>query len=395
MRVAFNARYLYDYSLRGFNRYTFCLLKALQQHPEIDLYLFTDQRREVHPKFRSALKGAVVRVASPRALLWEQWAVPLALRKRKVEIFHAPADAGLPAVRACKYVLTYHDAADRGLEAMIRSGYLAGRVSDFLDGPDRATWHGKYVKARADLFRWLHLRSADVIITVSEFSKTELVHLLGVPERKIRVTHLAADEAFFEPIPPPVVERVRGKYGLPPAYILFVSSFDRRKNVLGLLQAYAQFRQAGEKEPLVLIGTGGDLGAVLRAADSLGLSSGREVFFLGGIGEDLPALYRGATLFVTLAWKETFCFPAVEAMACGLPVVASNTGAIPEIVGDGGILIDPRDHGGIVRALRDVLHDEGRQVALGEKAAARARQFSWKTVADRTLAIYRELLSQA
>lgn len=392
MRVGFNARYLRDFSLRGFNRYTFCLLKALQRCPDIELSLFTDHRSPIHPEFRAHLNGRVIQLRSPKVLLWEQGVIPFYLWKRRMDIFHAPGDGGLPVVKACKYVLTYHDAADRGLTEMIRRGYLSGQLSDFFDTHDSSTWYGKYVVWRHEILRRLYLKSADLIITVSEYSKREIVELLGIRPEKVRVTRLAPDDTFLEPLRPDTVEAVKQKYNLPPSYILFVSGFDKRKNVSGLLRGFAELKRQGTKEPLVLVGSGGDSDATRGIATSLGLLPRRDVFFLEGIHGDLPAIYRGATLFTTLAWKETFCFPAVEAMASGLPVVASKSGAIPEIVGDGGILVDPRVPAEFVAVVKELLGNRALREAMGKRAAARARLFSWDKVVAETLQIYRELL---
>lgn len=392
IRVAFNARYLTEFKLRGFNRYTFGVLKALQRTPNIELYLFTDDRSRIHSDFLSELDAAPTIVPSGRVLLWEHYAVPRALRQRRIDVFHAPADGGVPWPKSCKYVLTYHDAADRGLAELARTGYLPIPLADAWEGAEARSWRHCYLKARHALFRQLYLRSADRIITVSEFSKRELVNLLAVPAEKIRVTHLAADEMFLKRESPEAIGAVRRKYGLPTSYILFVGSFDRRKNVAGLLNAYSALRSVQHAPPLVLVGTDGDVDAFRRQAVSLSLALDRDVFFRERIQEDLPGVYQGAVLFTTLAWKETFCFPAVEALASGLPVVAANTGAIPEIVGDAAVLVDPRRAGDVAAAIAQVLGDQSVRFRLQEKARQRSRLLSWSTVADKTIEVYQELL---
>lgn len=394
MRVGFNARYLTKFAFGGFSRYTFCLLKELQSHPEIELSLFTHERSPIHPKFLDHLRGQVIQGASPRALLWEQGRLPLQLRKRRMDIFHAPADGGLPVVKACKHVLTYQDAADRGLEDLIRRGYLSGTLADFLDVQDQSRWSGACRVWRHDVMRWLYLRRADVIITVSEYSKREIAELLRVRPEKIRVTHMAPDEMFRAHVTTEQIDAVRCKYGLPATYVLYVSSFDRRKNVDGLLHTFAELKREGIPEGLVLIGSGGDRERAEACAASLGLVAGRDVVFLERVHEELPAIYRGATLFMTLAWKETFCLPVVEAMAAGRPVVASSTGCLPEIVADGGILVDPRDTRGIVAVVKALLGNRELREMMGARALARAGCFSWSRLAEETVQIYRDLLRQ-
>src|SRR5688572_12028542 len=113
MKVGFNARYLYDPGLRGLNRYTVCLLRALQDIPDIEMCLVSEERFPVHDFYQSALRAQVMNLPASRTVLWEQWALPRYLKTVKPDVFHAPAEGGLPLRKACPYVLTYHGVPDR------------------------------------------------------------------------------------------------------------------------------------------------------------------------------------------------------------------------------------------------------------------------------------------
>jgi len=390
IRIGFNARYLRDYNLRGFNRYTLSLLTELQNRGEFELVLFTDKRSPIHPAFAEAIRAEIVEITSPRVLIWEQLVLPMAFRRHHIDLFHALADGGLPAWKTCPYVLTYHHAPDKSLKHFIARGELSGRMDDYLDG-DRGI-NGQYLKRRAELLRWIYLHSANRIIAVSRYGKWELVELLGVPEEKVEIIYEAADASFSPDVPRATVEEARARYDLPRRYLLFVSGFDRRKNVPGLLRAFHEAKRTGVQEALVLVGTGGDLPAAKLLARTLGLREGRDIVFLQRIHDELPAVYCGATAFVTLSWSESFCLPMLEAMSCGTPIIASNRGAIPEIMRDGGILVDPRNRDGAVQAIKEVTSRTDLRTKLRAEALKRAKEFSWQKTAEQTTLVYREIL---
>ncbi len=390
IRIGFNARYLRDYNLRGFNRYTLSLLTELQNRGEFELVLFTDQRSPIHPAFAEAIRAEIVEIASPRALLWEQVVLPLALRRHHIALFHAPAEGGLPAWKSCPYVLTYHRALDKSVERWIARGELPGRVADY--GLEPGGLRDRYHRWRYALLRSIYLRAADKIIAVSHYGERELAELLGVAREKVAVIYEAADDRFSPDIPEPRVREAKIRYGLPERYLLFVGSFDRWKNVDGLLRAYAEARKLGVREGLVLVGSGGDLSGAKGLARSLELREGHEVVFLERIDEDLPLLYRGATTFITLSWGESFGLPLVEAMRCGTPVIASSRGAIPEVVAGGGVLVDPRDPVEVIHTIVAVTNGREFQEQLRQQSLKRAKSFSWPETAEKTVQVYRSLL---
>ncbi len=391
IRVGINARYLHDYNLRGFNRYAVCLIRALRSIDGLDVVLFTEPSRPLHEKFRDLL-GANVQVAevsAPKPTVWEQIALPLALKRRAIDVFHAPADGGLPAWKHGRYVLTYHRALDKSVKHWIARGELPGQPADY--GLPPAGLRGLLRQLRHDAFRQIYLRSADRIIAVSEFAKWELVDLLGVPERKVHVIPLAADEEFTPELSEDAVAAVRLKYRLPGRYLIYVGGLDAWKNVDGLIRAFAEARAAGVEDALVLAGVGGDRAGHRALAARLGLVDGRDIVFLERVQDDLPALYHGATALVSLSWGESFPFPVVEAMSCGTPIVASRLGGTPDLISDAGLLVDPRNREQSVRAIVDVTREAVRQ-DLRARGLARARMFSWRRTAERTATVYENLV---
>ena len=393
-RIGFSARYLTEDSDRGLNRYTVNLIKALQAAYPVECVLLTPATLPVHERFRRTLQCPIEESRAPSYIAWEQGGLPLAMRRRRLDLLHVPADdAGTPQWKPCPVVLTCHLFPDKNIADLLRRGVLTGSRDDYMDWFPRRGWRNRVEEWRFRALRALALRAADRIITVSEFARRELQSLYGVPAGKLRVVYEAPAPEFFEPPSPELLAEVRARYALPAAYLLYVGGFDRRKNAEGVLEVYARLRRRGAPPPLVLVAEGGKRARVEGALARQGLTDPTICRVLEGVhGRDLVALYHGATLFLTLSWYETFCFPVMEAMACGLPVVASSFGAIPEILAGAGLTVDPRRPQEAVEAVEALLGDPSRRTILGQQAQARAAQFSWGRTVAQTWAVYEELL---
>ncbi|MGE5508139.1 MAG: glycosyltransferase family 4 protein [Chitinophagales bacterium] len=228
---------------------------------------------------------------------------------------------------------------------------------------------------------------ADIIITVSTHSKRDLQEVLGVPEGRIAVIPEAPDEAF-QPLDQDACRlKIRRKYGLAGPFILNVGGFSRRKNLPRLVEAFADLaRRTGLPHSLVLVGRpGGGCYAQCQAlAARLGLAE--RVKFPGFVAEgDLPALYNAAELFVFPSLYEGFGLPPLEAMACGIPVVASRASSLPEVVGDAAALVDPLDPAALSQTMETILSRPAERDRLRSAGLRRAAAFSWNRAATLTL----------
>lgn len=243
--------------------------------------------------------------------------------------------------------------------------------------------------------RWLHQRM-DALITVSEFGRREVNETCRVPLGRIHVVPNGVDPTFSPgEVSAADSARLAEAYGLPERYILSVGRMDPHKNVLRLIQAYAEVRQRGVDLPLVIVG-GRHLpeytAQVEERIEQLGLR--RFVTVAPFITDaDLPDVYRAATALVYPSLHEGFGLPILEAMSCGTPVACSGTTALPEVAGGAALLFEPTDVAAIASAMHDVSTDAGLRERLIAAGLERARQFSWGAAADATAAIYRKLLS--
>jgi len=236
-------------------------------------------------------------------------------------------------------------------------------------------------------------RAAVRIIAISEATRRDATARLGIPESRVRVVPLAAHPGCRPLRGAPGLPRVLDRLGVPQPYLLYHGNKRPHKNLSGLVRAYQRLVEQGADPPPLVV-TGAENPAE-RDQDSrplrahiarLGLEN--RVRFTGWVAEeDLPYLLSGAELLVMPSLYEGFGLPALEAMACGTPVVASNAGAIPEVVGEAALLVDPTDTEALADAMRRVLTDRALWKDLAERGLARATQFSWGETAKGTLEV--------
>lgn len=249
-------------------------------------------------------------------------------------------------------------------------------------------------------FDWVAMRAlqrADALIAISEFTKRCVVDPLRVPAGRIHVIYRAVDREAFQPLQVPAV--FRQAYGLVEGerYVLHVGSEDPRKNVVKLVEAFAIVHARLPAARLIKVGAPHFLGErqkLLRLVADLGLQE--KVRFLNHVPEyDLPLLYNAADVLVLPSLHEGFGLPALEAMSCGTPVIASNRSSLPEVVGDGGVLVDPQDELTMAQRIAELLAEPDRRGAASRAALQRAEAFSLEKQASETLRVYREAMAKA
>jgi glycosyltransferase involved in cell wall biosynthesis len=228
-----------------------------------------------------------------------------------------------------------------------------------------------------------HVRIATQLLTISEASKRDMVRLYGADPVRISVAYPAVEDRF-RPVEPACVEVVRHRYGLSERYVLHLGTIKPRKNLPRLIHAFAQAHLPTDAQ-LALGGMttiGGE--AVERAIRLTGANVKRLAYVPD---EDLPALYSGAAAVAIVSLYEGFGMPALEALACGASLVATNRGSVPEIVGDAAEIVDPLDVTSIARGLERVVNDAHYANTLRDRGPRRAATFSWQSAAQVTRAV--------
>jgi len=233
------------------------------------------------------------------------------------------------------------------------------------------------------------LNRAMLVIAVSEHTKEDLTETFGLDADRIRVVSPGVDTNLYRPLAAVETAGTRKKYGLPERFVLFLATLEQRKNVTGIIRAF-DLADTGETE---LILTGGRGWLHERIFRAVGMARKRDrIKFLGYVDEDdKPALYSAASAFVYPSFYEGFGMPALEALACGTPVIASSTTSLPEVVGDAGLLVNPDRTEEIAWAIGAALNDTGLERHLRLAGPTRAGRFTWDRSADRLERIFAEI----
>ena len=242
------------------------------------------------------------------------------------------------------------------------------------------------------LFYPISARLAAKVLTISNYTKEQIFKIYKIPRKKIEVIYCGVSDEFRVIKDQTKIRHIAAKYGIQGPYILFVGRIEPRKNIIRLIRAFRALRsETKNNHKLVIAGMQDDqFKDFNRQIGKMQSEDG--VLFTGRVSRrDLPYIYNGADLFVYPSYGEGFGLPPLEAMACGVPVITSNTTSLPEVVGDAGVMIDPYDTGELVASMKRLLSDESLCNRLRQAGLQRATHFTWETAAKETLKVYQEI----
>lgn len=370
MRIGIDARGANWYSGTGIGTYTQHLLKYLLKYDgenHYHLYWCGKNYKEL-----PLPENVNISIASKRHhRFFEDYFIPENLKNKEIDIYHVPQNGiGLSSKKSCAYISTIHDLIPYVMPETVGKGYLK-----------------KFISQMPEI-----IQNSDMIITVSEFSKKDIMRIFDVEDEKIRVTHLAADELFMPIDKGFSKEFMKNNYGIENDFILYLGGFSPRKNVKSILVAFSRiYKNLSKDYKIVIIGPSKDEHSYLiKLSESLGIKD--YVHFTGYVPYDhLPYFYNACSVFTYPSLYEGFGLPPLEAMSCKAPVITSNVSSIPEVTGDGAILINPFDTEELKSALERVLEDEELRNSLSEKGFLRTKEFSWDKTAAETLNVYEDL----
>lgn len=351
-------------SLTGVSIYIYYLIKQLNDLNKNKKFLYLINYE--HNRFFTNLNE--VTINNPFKVLktyaWYPFLV-IKLRDHDLDVIHNPGQVPTFLKFKQKYIITIHDLTP----------FITPKESKF----------GRPLIYK--LFFPRTLKTADKIIADSNSTKQDLIRYFNIPEEKIKVILLAADEKF-KPLNKEEIDEFKQEYNLNFPFILYVGTLEARKNILTLIRAFYTLKKKGINHKLVITGKKGwKYKELFGTIDNLNLQN--DIIFTGYVPEeDLPALYNAAELFVYPSIYEGFGLPPLESMACGTPVITSNTSSLPEVVGDAGIMVDPYDVDGLADAMYEVLSIDGLREDMIKKGLERAKMFSWKKCAMETLKVY-------
>ena len=266
-----------------------------------------------------------------------------------------------PLTNKCKKVITFHDLSFE-------------HYPEFFSWRKRG-WQKILMNTKQEA------RKADKIIAVSQSTKNDLVNLYGLDSEKIEVIYSGVGEQF-RPL------EIKKRYNLPEKFILYFGTIEPRKNLIGLIKAFESLKDKNVK--LVMAGANGWLYQdILKTAFKS--KRKKDIFFTGFVQEkDKPFLYNLAQAFVYPSFFEGFGFPPLEAMACGVPTIVSINSSLPEVVGDAGLMINPKNIDELAWAIKTVLEDNNLRDRLIKRGLKQSQKFSWSECAKKTLRVLNE-----
>ena len=351
-----------DGPVSGVKRYVRTLIRnllAIDSNNEYIIYYNKAVHLGENPSAREkALKA-------PSKMLWDHIVVPLESVKDHIDVLFCTKNI-VPPLVSCSSVVTVYDL-----------GHIIGGIYPAIDS--------MYMNIG---LRW-SIRKSSAIIAISDNTKTDLVTMLGAEEKKIHRIYLGIDASYRLINDSNLLGSVRAKYSLPSKFILTVSSLHRRKNLQNLVRAFSLIKEGdGTDHKLVIVGIPKwQHSAIIDEINSSPFRS--EILLLSSIPEhDLPAIYNLASVFAFPSLYEGFGLPLIEAMACGCPVVCSNTSSLPEVAGDAAVLIDPVNIEQLANGISSVLVNQTLKEDLKAKGLRRASQFSWEKTAKETLEVF-------
>lgn len=363
MTIGIDASRAFRKEKTGTEWYSYHLLREIvRQNLSHTIVLYTDRRvlpQDIGFDFPSSVE--VKYLAWPIKRLWTQGRLSLEMMVRPPDVLFIPSHA-IPLIHPKKTITTIHDIG-------------------FLKYPE------SYSKKDLAYLKWstsYAVTHAFSLITVSEFSKRELLDHYPIPPEKIHVTHLGYDESIYHHYPNEEIVSVQKKYNLTKPYLICIARLEPRKNISFLIDVFDVFKEKGYAGDLVLIGPDGyDSQSIHHRIEASAFA--RAVHCLGWIEEKEKALLlAGADCFLFPSLYEGFGIPVIEAQACGTPVICSNTGSLPEVAGEGAFYCDPRLQDHWIKTLESIFSDEKQKGFLHTKGFENINRFNWANTAQQT-----------
>lgn len=369
MKVAIDTRSINWYRGTGIGTYTENLVRNL-----IDMYKDTHYRLYWSDRnFKDFKKEntEIIMTSKKHPKFFQESYFYHDLIRENIDIYHVPQNGiGLNPNIHCKKVITIHDLIPYIMPETVGKGYLL-----------------KFLREVPNI-----IQNVDGIVTVSEYSKKDILKFFPIDPEKIFVTPLAAD-SIYKPLDKyHCKELLSRKYNISSPFILYLGGFSPRKNVNALINSFVNLIPNFDKDyKLVIVGPKKNLGESLNNKFSY---SDSKIIFTGFVPqEELPIFYNSCEVFVYPSLYEGFGLPPLEAMSCGSPVITSNLTSIPEVVKDGGILINPYKEEELTNALERILTNNKLKESLKIKALNQASNFSWKKTAEKTFQAYKTIIN--
>ncbi len=379
MKIGIEGQRLFRKKKHGMDMVALELIRNLQEidhENEYIVYVSPDEDRQTlkaTPNFR------IVELDGGFYPIWEQVALPRAAREDGCEILHCTSNTA-PVNTKIPLVVTLHDII-----------YMESSYPQILSGS--GTTYQKFGNVYRRMVVPKVVKKSGAIITVSHFEKNRIGEFFGMKgDPRLKAVYNGVGTHFRPVTDAAELSRVKAKYRLPDRFFFFLGNTDPKKNTKGTLKAYSDFvKQTRSDIRLVMLDY--DRAELAKILDQIGDRTLINRITLTGyvVNTDLPAIYSQSTLFLYPSLRESFGIPLLEAMACGVPVITSNTSSMPEIAGDAAFIIDPFKPEEITAAMIKLTSEDELRKVLIAKGIPQAAKFSWHSMAENVLAIYKEI----
>jgi glycosyltransferase involved in cell wall biosynthesis len=376
MRIGIEAQRIFRPKKHGMDIVILEVLKQLQQIQSNDEYLVYAQPDTDANAIKSN-RNVHLQLHGPAPYpVWEQKHLPTAAAKDKIDLLHCTSNTA-PVSTKVPLVVTIHDIIY--LEKwMITEG----------------SWYQRF----GNLYRRWNVpgiaHKAEMIITVSEYERQRIIEGLKISPSKVKAIYNACGSHFTDERDEATLQAFKKKMNLPDRFVLFLGNTDPKKNLPNVLKAMGILHQRGKLDFKVVMPDFGKvhLYNILKAQGNEHMME--NIVLTGYIpNKELPDLYRLAQVFLYPSLRESFGIPILEAMACGTPVITSNTSAMPEVAGDGAVLVDPNEPEQIANELLQLLEDGTRRKQAIDYGIKRASMFSWRKTAEEVIQVYHSLMN--
>ncbi|NRB82847.1 MAG: glycosyltransferase family 4 protein [Winogradskyella sp.] len=376
MRIGIEAQRLFRPHKHGMDRVALELIRSLQKiDKENEYFIFVKPDVDNKVVF-STDNFHIVEIEGGAYPIWEQFKLPKLAKAHNCDILHCTSNTA-PLALQMPLVTTLHDVI-----------FKEGSVLEQLTSS--ASWYQKI----GNLYRRLIVNSivkkSQRLITVSNFERQNISKIYKLDSSKIQTVHNGVNECFKAVVDNKARAKVKQKYNLPEHFLLHLGNTDPRKNTARVLKAFYMYIYVYTEDlKLVLVGLNeSKLSTILKSIDLEEELSDKIILTGYVVDTDLPILFSLSELFLFPSLREGFGIPIIEAMACGTPVITSNTSSMPEVAGDAACLVNPNSTENIYEAIAKVRSDKNYKNQLTEKGLARYTKFTWENAARQVLGIY-------
>ena len=379
MRIGIEGQRLFRKKKHGMDMVALELIKNLQlidKKNEYVIFVKPDEDRGCIP---SVPNFKIVELSGGPYPTWEQFALPRAAKKEGCQLLHCTSNTG-PVFSKVPLLTILHDIIYMESIMLFKKG---------------GTWYQKLGNVYR---RWVVppvVRKSLRITTVSNFEKQRIADFFNLDNKKLITVYNGVGEHFKKITDTKTLQTAKEKYQLPERFMFFLGNTDPKKNTPNVLKAFAEFNETSAvKYKLVMLDY--EESALQSILNEIGQPNMRPDIHLTGyvVNTDLPAIISQCTIFLYPSLRESFGIPILEGMACGVPVITSNTSSMPEVAGDAALLVNPANSNEIKAAIEKILNNEELRRQLIEKGIERASNFSWKIMAENYLKLYQDVVAE-